>query len=316
MSEGHRLLHIAVPAKPVWKFGWKGGQTMTDTEKAQSLGECRNAAGEYLSEHGIEDAGTDAWILFSEITGLKRSEYFIRQQEEMDPALRKRFFELVRKRAEHIPVQYLLGKAWCYGNTFTVNEHVLIPRQDTEILIEEAAKRIRTGMHILDLCTGSGCILVSLLKQKSITGVGSDISEEALRVARENLNHYHLEAELVRSDLMRDIRGSFDVIVSNPPYIPSDVIGRLDPEVKDHEPKIALDGGPDGLKFYRAIVRQARRHLNVNGWLLMEIGYDEGDDVREMLEDLGYVEVEIIKDYSGLDRVAAGRFQGIAEHNG
>jgi release factor glutamine methyltransferase len=285
----------------------EGGRTMTDQEDARTLGDCRRFAGEYLSEHGIEEAKTDEWILFSEITGMKRSEYYLRQHEEMDPQMRERFFELIRRRADHIPVQYLLGEAWCYGNTFTVNEHVLIPRQDTEILIAEAAKRIRSGMQILDLCTGSGCILVSLLKQKAITGTGSDISEEALKVARENLNRYHLEAELIRSDLMRDVRGFFDVIVSNPPYIPSDVIGRLDPEVRDHEPHLALDGGPDGLKFYRAIVRQARRHLKKDGWLLMEIGYDEGGDVREMLEELGYREVEIIKDYSGLDRVAAGR---------
>lgn len=294
------------------RFRMEGRRIMTDPENARTFGECRGAAASLLSGCGIEDARSDAWILFSEVTGMERSEYYLRQQEEMDPEKRSRFFELVKKRADHMPVQYLLGKAWCYGNTFVVNEHVLIPRQDTEILIEEAAKRIRTGMHILDLCTGSGCVLVSLLKQKSITGVGSDISDEALRVARENLDRYHLEAELVQSDLMREIRGTFDVIVSNPPYIPSDVIEKLDPEVRDHEPRLALDGGPDGLKFYRAIVRQARRRLRKGGWLLMEIGYDEGDDVREMLEDLGYVETVIVKDYSGLDRVAAGRMPDIA----
>lgn len=280
---------------------------MTETEEARTFGECRSAAAAYLTEQGIEEAKTDVWILFSEITGMSRSNYYLRQQEEMVPELRERFFDLVRRRADRVPVQYLLGKAWCYGNTFAVSEDVLIPRQDTEILIEEAAKRIHNGMHILDLCTGSGCILVSLLKQKLITGAGSDISEAALRVARENLDRYHLKAELICSDLMHDIRGSFDVIVSNPPYIPSDVIDRLDPEVRDHEPRLALDGGPDGLKFYRAIVRQARRHLNEDGWLLMEIGYDEGEDVKEMLEELRYREIEIVRDYSGLDRVAIGR---------
>ena len=121
---------------------------MTDPENARTLGDCRRFAGEYLSEHGIEEAKTDEWILFSEITGMKRSEYYLRQHEEMDPQMRERFFELIRRRADHIPVQYLLGEAWCYGNTFTVNEHVLIPRQDTEILIAEAAKRINISRII------------------------------------------------------------------------------------------------------------------------------------------------------------------------
>lgn len=289
---------------------------MDGTEELRTLTECRNAAADYLKKHGIEEAKNDAWILFSEITGMTRSGYYLHQQDHMDEEKRRRFFDLVKRRAEHVPVQYLLGKAWCYGNTFYVDENVLIPRLDTEVLIEEAAKRIKPGMNILDLCTGSGCVLVSLLKQKSITGTGSDLSEKALAVARKNLDRYNLDAELIKSDLLHDVRGVFDMIVSNPPYIPSDVVERLDPEVRDHEPRMALDGGPDGLAFYRRIIRQARRHLKTGGWLLVEIGYDEGSDVLEMLRDGGYADASVIQDYSGLDRVAAARYEGKTDGTG
>lgn len=278
-----------------------------DHSQGHSLGSCFLRGMKKLEKAGIAEAETDAWILFSETTGLSRNEYYLRRDEVMDPAMEKLFSGQIEKRLSRIPVQYILGKAWCFGNTFYVNEDVLIPRLDTEILIDESSKRLLPGMRFLDLCTGSGCILVSLLLLRKAIGTGSDLSEKALRVAKINLEHYGLQAELVRSDLLRDIRGRFDLIVSNPPYIPTGEVERLDPEVRDHEPHFALDGGEDGMNFFRRIIRGAGEHLNRDGWLLMEIGYDEGDRVRRMLEENGYREIEIIRDFSGLDRVAAGR---------
>ena len=193
------------------------------------------------------------------------------------------------------------------GLKFHVSPHVLIPRQDTEILVEEALKRIRPGMDVLDLCTGSGCIIISMKKyQGQIRAAACDNSPQALAVARENAALNGVSVQFLEGDLFRPVEGMFDAIVSNPPYIPTGELAGLMPEVRDFEPRSALDGDADGLIFYRRIVNDAKNHLKPGGFLLFEIGCDQGKDVSELMWQAGYQDRNVIKDLAGLDRVVAG----------
>lgn len=262
----------------------------------------------YLQQHQILDAELDAWYLLEYLIGHDRSWYFLHMREQAASDVGEAYERFLRLRGSHKPLQQITGKAYFMGLEFTVNEHVLIPRQDTEILVEEALKRAGENVRILDLCTGSGCILLSLLYNKNkAEGIGFDISEEALEVARHNSRALHLTAEFVKSDLLEKAEGTFDLIVSNPPYIPAKEIEGLMEEVRDYEPRLALDGGEDGLNFYRRIVAEAGAYLNCGGWLIMEIGQEQGEDLRQMLSHAGYEEIEIIQDLAGLDRVVLGR---------
>jgi release factor glutamine methyltransferase len=191
---------------------------------------------------------------------------------------------------------------------------VLIPRQDTEILVEEVMRELHDGMSILDMCTGSGCILISLLKySNNCQGTGADLSEEALATARENAVSI-LGADnvgsisFVRSNIFENISGKYDVIVSNPPYICSDVIPTLMPEVRDYDPHMALDGGEDGLYFYRIIVQESREYLCGGGRLYFEIGADQAEAVKSLMENAGFKDINVVKDYAGLDRVLYGTY--------
>ena len=214
----------------------------------------------------------------------------------------------LRKRAEHVPLQYIVGEAEFMGLKFKVNSNVLIPRQDTETLVEEALRVAKPGMRVLDLCTGSGCIIISLAKNVAdISCTGSDISKQALLVAKENAKANEVEVEWERSDLFENISGTFDLIVSNPPYIPTGEIPGLMPEVRDFEPVDALDGKEDGLYFYRIITEKSPEYLTSDGYLYFEIGYDQGEAVSAMMRQCGYTQVEVIKDLAGNDRVVKGR---------
>ena len=215
---------------------------------------------------------------------------------------------MLEKRSAHIPLQQIIGRQSFMGLDFYVDENVLIPRQDTELLVEEALQELHDGMRILDMCTGSGCILLSLLKYSNdCEGIGADISEEALKVAERTRVQLGLEnAAFIRSDLFEAVEGKFDLLVSNPPYICSDVIDTLMPEVREHEPRQALDGSADGLHFYRRILADCRAYLKPGGMLLFEIGYDQGEAVKRLMEENGFLEVEVKKDYGGLDRVVLG----------
>lgn len=270
---------------------------------------------ECLKNVGIADASVDAWYLLQYVlekeTGQRpdRTWYFLHQEDEMEKETSEEYMRLRELRMEHIPLQHLTHEQEFFGYSFYVNEHVLIPRQDTEILVEEALKRVRSGMQILDMCTGSGCILLSVLKEVPGTvGTGVDLSAEALKVARENKERLQSEAVFLQSDLFEEVQGSFDVIISNPPYIRTAVIEELMPEVKDHEPRMALDGTGDGLYYYRRIVQQSQHYLKKDGWLLFEIGHDQGEDVCRLLMEAGFSEVRVIKDLAGLDRVAEGKW--------
>ena len=222
--------------------------------------------------------------------------------------------KMLEKRNQHIPVQQITGEAWFMGYPFFVNENVLIPRMDTEVLVEAVLTRLPAvpvtengKRRVLDMCTGSGCILLSLLKEEEgLLGTGADISEKALLVARENAHRLECEAQFIFSDLWENIEDTYEIIVSNPPYIVRNVISTLDTEVKDHEPVLALDGGEDGLDFYRKIVADTHRHLVPGGLLAFEIGYDQGQALTALLKKAGYRNIEILKDLAGLDRVALG----------
>lgn len=276
------------------------------------LEEALNTGKEILQTAGIADYALDAWYLMEYVCKIDKSQYYLRSMEEMEPEKFQEYEVLLRKRAEHIPLQYITGSQEFMGMEFKVNSHVLIPRQDTETLVEEALKVLEPGMKVLDLCTGSGCIIISLLKYKEgLIGMASDISKQALLVAKENAKKNQVEAEFVSSDLFKSISGTFDMIISNPPYIPTEVITGLMPEVKNFEPMEALDGKEDGLHFYREIASEAGKFLNSNGYLYFEIGHDQGGRVAAIMENNGYRNVRVIKDLAGNDRVVFGNLPAV-----
>lgn len=266
-----------------------------------------------LAEAGIADAHLDAWYLLDHVTGISRAMYYVRQNETMPEPEWQKYAELIRKRAGRIPLQHITGQQEFMGLVFAVNEHVLVPRQDTEVLVETVQQYLRSGMDILDLCTGSGCILVSLCKcpaaaydATTLRGTGSDISKEALRVAEENAKNHGVDVALVQSDLFEQIAGIYDVIVSNPPYIPTKEIEELEEEVRLHDPMLALDGREDGLYFYRKITEESPSHLKDGGMLFFEIGCDQAEAVSELMREAGFAQVKVKKDLAGLDRVVFG----------
>lgn len=287
-------------------------------------------AEKYLGEQGITESKLDAWYLFSGCFSMDKARYFMDGTlpvPEQDIPKIPKFRYMVEKRGKRIPLQQILGEQEFMGLTFFVNEHVLIPRQDTETLVEqvlEDRKRSRSTaekknriLRILDLCTGSGCIGISLAKYLSADSLSSevlqivlsDISAEALLVAEENIRRLECDGicSTVQSDLFEQFGQKqselFDVIVSNPPYIPSSVIGTLEPEVKDHEPLLALDGTEDGLAFYRRIAAEAAGHLKPDGQIYVEIGCEQGEQVKALFEKAAFEKIEIMKDLAGRDRV-------------
>lgn len=262
---------------------------------------------ERLREAGIAEAELDARLLLEEICGTDRNDLLVHAERPVTKAQQHLFMEDIKRRSSHVPLQHILGYQEFMGLRFRVTEDVLIPRQDTETLVEEVMRVLHDGWHILDLCTGSGCILLSLIRYSNhCKGTGSDLSEAALAVARDNAQRLGVEADFVRSDLFENITEKYEVIVSNPPYIPTGEIPGLMEEVRDHDPLTALDGGEDGLFFYKKIISQAERYLYPGGMLFFEIGADQGEAVSELMKAAGYQEVKVCQDLSGLDRVACG----------
>lgn len=275
-----------------------------------TLREALKEGEERLIGAGISEGKYDAWALMEFAFDMEKSYYFLHEDDRIEEEQSEKYRKLIAEREKRIPLQQILGSAWFMGYEFHVNDQVLIPRFDTEVLVEEAGKRLKPGMQILDLCTGSGCILLSLLaehKNLQIKGTGADISSRALAVAKENRKLLNVQADFVESDLFSEIRGSYHMITSNPPYIATGEIEKLMPEVRDHEPHLALDGKEDGLYFYRKIVEQAPSYLEPDGWLCLEIGYDQGEALKRMMEQSGYENIQIVKDLAGLDRVVTGQ---------
>lgn len=275
---------------------------------------------EQLAAAGIETADYDTRILMETYLGLSREDYLLEPDKAIEERMLKPLFAAAAERAGRKPLQQITGEAPFMGYHFHVNSHVLIPRMDTECLVEEALNRISSRMperqapdrskrpvRLLDLCTGSGCIGISIkLLCPDLEVVLSDLSEDALAVAAYNADRLRAKVEICQGDLFEEVSGKFDYIVSNPPYIPSGEIPGLMPEVKDYEPWMALDGEEDGLAFYRRIVREAPSYMCPGGMLLMEIGAPQGQEIRALLEEAGYTGIRIGQDLAGLDRIIEG----------
>lgn len=252
---------------------------------------------------------TDAWLLLEKVTGCTRFQYLTYPDTEIKEEVVKEYRAMLAKRAEHIPLQHIIGTQEFMGIEFMVNEHVLIPRQDTEILVEEALKRLKPEDTVLDMCTGSGCIIISLAKNVKLSkAVGVDVSKEALEVSKANAVKNEADVSFIESNLFENIvKEQYDMIVSNPPYIESEVIEGLMPEVREHEPRLALDGGEDGLIFYRRIIDEAREYLKPGGYLIFEIGYNQREAVCELFGEAGYEDISAVCDLAGLDRVCIAK---------
>lgn len=290
-----------------------------------TLGRLLDEGRKKLEDSQVADGALDARLLLLEIFDLGFAAFLTKRElpfsgwtkeregktpEELLRAV-SRYKEAIESRAARIPLQHLTGRQGFMGLEFKVNEHVLIPRQDTETLVERVLKEQKDrDISLLDICTGSGCIAVSLAAlggYQSVTAV--DISKEALKVAEENRDRILGEEKgrlrLIESDMFAALNQDepFDVIVSNPPYIPVQVIDGLEPEVRDHEPRLALDGDQDGLKFYRILAAECMARLKPGGAVYMEIGYDQGEEVTKLFDKAGFKDLEVIRDMAGLDRV-------------
>lgn len=264
-----------------------------------------------LKEAGVNEAALDARLLLEDVCGTDRNYLLSHGGEQVAEDKYDRYAVCIAKRKARIPLQQITGYQEFMGLEFKVTPDVLIPRQDTETLVEEVMRYLHDGMHILDMCTGSGCILLSILRYSNdCVGTGCDISKKAMAVAEANANELSLDAAFVLSDLFENISDKYDLIVSNPPYIPTDVIPTLMEEVKDHEPVIALDGREDGLYFYKRIIEEAGSYLYPEGMLFFEIGYDQARDVSELMKAAGFCEITVCKDLAGLDRVVHGVYGG------
>ena len=289
----------------------------------QTFHELLTQGTQLLMNAGIEEARLDAWLLLEYTADISRAWYYAHPESEVNEEIVSEYLSLCQKRAEHIPLQHLTHQACFMGYDFYVDERVLVPRQDTEVLAEEALQQLRNmrNPRILDMCTGSGCLLLSLLMEiPDATGIGVDISEAALAVAERNRKNLELEkrAVLVQSDTFSgdyfqknsgNTSLEYDMLISNPPYIPTADIQQLMDEVRFHDPVLALDGREDGLYFYRKITEQAGDYLKPGGWLMYEIGCEQGEDVSAIMRQNGFVDVAVKKDLAGLDRVVIGKKQ-------
>lgn len=271
---------------------------------------------ERLRKAGIEEAPLDAWLLMEYAADITRAAYYMDPDCSLSEEKAARYREAVSRREQRIPLQHITGIQEFMGYPFHVNEHVLIPRQDTETLVECGLDRLEKGMDVLDLCTGSGCIAASLYLAGKKKGKveedavfdASDLSKKALETAAENCRELHARIRLIQSDLFENLDGTYDMILSNPPYIRTGDIDRLETEVRVHDPYIALDGREDGLYFYRRIAKEAGSHLKKGGWLLLEIGHDQKEEVCRLLKESGFSDVTGKKDLAGLDRVVMGMY--------
>ena len=280
-----------------------------------------------LQSNNVSDADFDAFALLEYVTGVSKSDFFFKKSEKISDSCYERYIELIERRSKRVPLQHITNRQNFFGYDFYVDSNVLIPRQDTEVLIEKILEvieatfnvEISSDISILDMCTGSGCIAITIYKELikrgfNIDATAVDLSKDALAVTEKNVenlvgikalnNTFHI----IESDMFSNINNnrSYDIIVSNPPYIPTRDIEKLEPEVRDYDPIMALDGDTDGLRFYRRIIEESSNYLN-NGFIAFEIGYNQGDDVKSLLEEKGYKDIHIYKDLGGLDRVIIGR---------
>lgn len=274
-----------------------------------------------LIKEGIEklqkasdlDATVDAWLLTEEVLGITRAQYFINPQRLVNKDDADKFFKFIDMRCNKIPLQHIIGKQEFMGLSFNVNEDVLIPRQDTELLVESVLNYLKQNIQgkkvkVLDMCTGSGCIAISIKKlAENVDVTAVDLSQNALKVAIDNAKQLDAKVTFIESDLFENVSGKYDIIVSNPPYIRKSDIETLMEEVKNHEPMMALDGDEDGLIFYKKISEKLNEYLSDDGMIFYEIGYDQGKTVPDILKQYNFKDINVYKDLSGNDRVVIAR---------
>lgn len=269
-----------------------------------------------LEQAGLPDAALDARFLLEEVCGTNLQTLLVFPEKKVTEEEVNQYRAFIQRRKDREPTAMILGEWDFMGLTFRLNKSTLIPEQDTEVLVETALEELKrrgpgeVPLRILDLCTGSGCILLSLLHELgNAGGLGTDLSEEALEAARENAVRLGLQerAAFRQGDLWEPVGDErFDLIVSNPPYVPTDVIPTLEPEVRCGEPYAALDGGEDGLVFYRRIMKEAAGHLKPSGIIIVESGFDEAAQIAALMQDQKLRGIRTVKDYGGLDRVVLG----------
>lgn len=269
-----------------------------------------------LEQAGLPDAALDARFLLEEVCGTNLQTLLVFPEKKVTEEEVNQYRAFIQRRKDREPTAMILGEWDFMGLTFRLNKSTLIPEQDTEVLVETALEELKrrglgeAPLRILDLCTGSGCILLSLLhKLRNAGGLGTDLSEEALEAARENAVRLGLQerAAFRQGDLWEPVGDErFDLIVSNPPYVPTEVIPTLEPEVRCGEPYAALDGGEDGLVFYRRIMREAAGHLKPSGIIIVESGFDEAPQIAALMQEQKLRGIRTVKDYGGLDRVVLG----------
>ena len=263
-----------------------------------------------LQKAGVQSYEFDARQLLFFVFSIDANQYLLNQSMPLGEEEEKKvnsYFEAIQKRSEKIPLQYITGEQNFCGLDFYVNENVLIPRLDTEILVEKILEYEEPGQRVMDMCTGSGCIAITLQKLGGFQVMAVDISEEALTLARKNAQRNQAQVTFFQSNMFEQLSNTskVDVIVSNPPYIESKVVDELDDEVKKYEPRLALDGMEDGLHFYRILAREGKRFLNEGGRLYVEIGFDQAEAVKELFGAQGFLDIQVYKDLAGLDRVVA-----------
>lgn len=285
----------------------------------------------------------DAQLIIMDVMDISRAQLLASSDMKISEEQYDKISAMAQLRLKYMPMQYILGHCEFMGIEFYVNEHTLIPRGDTEILVEQAIATINySGFNygpqetnagtnvagydffarkicsdfglqdenkcsVLDIGTGSGAIAVSIAKYTDAEVTAVDISEKALEIAEKNAEYNNVSVKFIKSDLFENIEGRFDIIVSNPPYIETDVITTLEPQVKDYEPHSALDGGEDGLYFYKKIVQNCHKYLNDGGYLMFEIGYNQGKALVQILENADFSDIEIKKDLAGLDRLVIAK---------
>lgn len=268
-----------------------------------------------LKDAGIEGYANDAKLLAMFIFGLDYTGIFMKMNEEVSTEDRESYMDVINVRSTHYPCQYIVGSQDFMGYTFKCAENVLIPRPETEILVETALQLTEGYKDIkaLDMCCGTGCIGISYNLKRLESGHTNDfvqladISRDAIELSKENIFNLGAKCDIVRTDLFEKIEDSFDIIMSNPPYIPTSDIDEIMEDVKEFEPRLALDGMEDGLYFYDNIIRRTDRYLRRDGILVFEIGYNQYQDIRELLINKGFTDVSVKKDYAGLDRVVIAR---------